>query len=162
LSGILHRSPSHHEGRAAAAGTLDVRILQIESRRHELVLEIEHRPVEIEEALAIDQELGASVLEDAIAVALLIDVHLVGEPRAAPTGDLDAPSALLDPPLGDERLYLLRGLVRDSDRRHGQLALRSPAMPFLRFQSSIAALMPSSASTEQCILTGGSESSCTI
>src|SRR5439155_4113623 len=31
-----------------------------------------------------------------------------------------------------------------------------------RFQSAIAALIPSSASTEQWILTGGSESSCTI
>jgi hypothetical protein len=40
------------------------------------------------------------------------------------------------------------------------LGSASPSRRF--FQSAIAALMPSSARTEQCIFTGGSERSCTI
>src|SRR5204863_8766399 len=119
----------------------------------------------IQEGLPVDDESSAVVLEHLVAVARAIDVHLVGEPRAAAADDLHAQTAVGHPLLGEQRMDLPRRLLGHADRRGHQPAFASglgcPPSRFF-FQSEIAALMPSSASTEQCILTGGSESSWTI
>src|SRR5262249_12346750 len=106
---------SDPERRSTAASPLDVGILEVEARRHELVLEIEDGAVQVEKALPVDHQLRSAVLEDLVALAGLIEIHLVGEPRAAAPDDLHAQAAVGDPLLGHQLLDLLRGLVGHSD-----------------------------------------------
>src|SRR5581483_5276238 len=60
---------SDHERGSAAAGPLDVRVVEVEARGHQLLPVVEDRAVEIEEALAVDEQLGPVVLEDPVALA---------------------------------------------------------------------------------------------
>src|SRR5688572_1516227 len=147
---------SHDERRAAPAGALHVRVLQIEARRHEPVFIIEHGAVQIEKALPVDDELGAAMLEDLVALAHLVQIHLVGEAGAAAPHHLHPEArvglALVRRELPDLGCGLIGHLDHD--------AFFTPSR--LRFQSASAALMPSSASTEQWIFTGGSDSSETM
>src|SRR3989442_1664902 len=114
MIGDWHRASDDERG-AAATGSLHVRVLQVEARGHQFVPVIEDRAVEVEEALAVDDQLGARVLEDLVAIARLVEVHLVGEPRATPTDDLHAQTAIRQALLHDEPLDLLRGRVRHPD-----------------------------------------------
>src|SRR5262249_57366478 len=117
------------------------------------------RPVEVEEALPVDDQPRTVALEDLVPVAALVDVHLVGETRAAAADDLHAEPTVGDALLGRQRLDLRRGQFGQIDHAlglaHAVFFSGAPAPRFF-FQSWIAALMPSSARTEQWILTGGS------
>src|SRR5262245_43381166 len=67
-SRAVMREWSDDARRAAAAGSLDVRILQVEPRRHQLFRVVEDGSVQVEEALPIDDQLRALVLEDLVTV----------------------------------------------------------------------------------------------
>src|SRR2546429_7448980 len=115
---------SDDERRAAAAGALHVRVAQIEARGHQLFLVVQLGTLQVEKALAIDDQPGAVVLEHLVALARLVDVHLVGEAGAPAAHHLDAQPAAGEPLLGDEGLDLARRLVGHRDHR-----VSSPARP---------------------------------
>ena len=80
---------------AAAAGTLDVGIAQVEACAHEIVGVVQLGPVQVEIALPVDDHAGTVALEEPVPVAPLVEVHLVGEARAASADDLDPQTALV-------------------------------------------------------------------
>src|SRR5262249_4655476 len=109
----LHGSNS--ERRAAAAAPLDVRVAEVEAGAHEVFAVIELGAVQVEVALPIDDDLGSLALEQTVAVALLVEIHLVGEAGAAAADDLDAKAALLVLVARDERADLRDGGVAQAD-----------------------------------------------
>src|SRR6185369_9007712 len=80
------------ERRAAAAAALDVGIAQIESRGHQLFGVVELGAVQIEEALAVNHQLGTVALENLVAGAFFVEIHPVLESGATAADDLDAQS----------------------------------------------------------------------
>src|SRR5262249_16431582 len=120
---------SEVDGLAAAAGTLDVRVLELEAVAHEPGDEIERRAVEVEQALLVDEDLhGAAVgrdeLEHAVARlgGLVGPLEGVGEAVAAAAAQPDtqperglALGLALRRQLGDLRQRRLGGVDLELD-----------------------------------------------
>ena len=79
--------------------------------------EVDHRALDVRQARAVDQQADALVLEDGVAVALLVERQRVLEARAAAAAHADPQSGGLgDGRLrGEELADLLRALVSESD-----------------------------------------------
>src|SRR5262249_44321813 len=106
---------SDPERRSTAASPLDVGILEVEARRHELALEIGDGAVQVEQALPHVHRLRCAVLEGLVALACLLELSLAGQTRSSAPHDLHAQADAGDPLLGHDLLYLLRGLVGHAD-----------------------------------------------
>src|SRR3954453_23741715 len=78
------------EGRAAAARGHDVRVVHLEARALERVHVVDARAVDVREALIVDEDAQAVVLEDRVALALVVEGEVVLEPRAAAAAHADA------------------------------------------------------------------------
>src|SRR6185369_11293038 len=92
---------SHPEGLAAAAAVLLARVLELEAFVQPLANEVEAGAVDVRQALRVDDDLDAVVLEDVVLRRELVGVfELVGQARAA--GRLhaqthaDAPASLAE------------------------------------------------------------------
>jgi hypothetical protein len=103
------------EGRAAATGRDDVRVVDLEAGALQRVDVVDRRAVDIGKALVVDQQPQAAVLEDHVAVALLVEGELILEARASAAAHADAQSgALLVEALRSEELAdLLGAAVRE-------------------------------------------------
>src|SRR5712692_2126187 len=172
---LKRRLGSNREGLAAAALAALLRVQELEALLLEGVDEVERGAVQVEQALGVDVDLRPGFLEDAVLGARLVaELDHVRQARAAASLDAQPDAALRTRlrALGHLLADLLRGLGGqvDGGLAHAYSALRSwgwatagscSAARFF-FQSAMAALMASSASTEQWIFTGGSDSSCAI
>ncbi len=100
-----------------AAGRDHVRVLDLEAGPLEPVHEVDHGSLHVRKARAIDEQANPLVLEDGVAVALLIERERVLEPRAAAASNPDPqPGGLDDRRLsGEEFVNLLGTLVGESD-----------------------------------------------
>src|SRR5258708_1786190 len=75
---------------AATAGRDHVRVLDLEAGALEAVDEVDRRARHVREALAIDEQADALVLEDRVLVALLVERQRVLETGAAAAANADA------------------------------------------------------------------------
>src|ERR687887_2481654 len=78
------------ERRAAAARRDDVRVVDLEAGALQRVDVVDRRAVDVGQALVVDEQTQAAVLEDRIAVALLVEGELILEARAAAAAHADA------------------------------------------------------------------------
>src|SRR6267143_1057127 len=161
------------EGAAAAAVPRRVGILKYKPLAHERLFVLKGGAVQIQETLGVDEEARAMLFENLVAVACLdVNAHGVREAGAAAALHADAQAANIRRHtfLFEQGADFLRGVLGQVNLRniwtcdfssHNQLSLqRNPAqceafsatgtsMPCFFFQSPMAALMASSASTEQ-------------
>src|SRR6185312_14451238 len=77
---LLVRNP---EGRAAAAGGDDVRVVDLEACSLQVVDVVDRRALHVRQARAVDEQADALVLEDLVPVALLVERERVLEAGAA-------------------------------------------------------------------------------
>src|SRR4029453_10079059 len=103
------------EGRAAATGRDDVRVVDLEAGALERVDVVDGRAVDVGKALVVDQQAQAAVLEDHVAVALLVEGELVLEARASAAAHSDAQTGarLVQPLRAEELADLLGAAVRE-------------------------------------------------
>src|SRR5262249_5316929 len=96
---------SGSEGTAAAAGRLGVRVVEHEPLADHVRVVVEHRAVEVEQALPVDEDLRApGTFEHLITQARLpLPCEGIAQPRAAPALDADAQPTLVDALLGHQR-----------------------------------------------------------
>src|SRR5215211_5499543 len=80
----------HAEGRAAAAGGDDVRVVDLEPGALERVDVVDRRAVDVGQALVVHEQAQPAVLEDHVAVTLLVEGELVLEARASAAAYSDA------------------------------------------------------------------------
>src|SRR3954452_11340626 len=78
------------EGRAAAARGHDVRVVHLEAGALERVHVVDARAVDVREALVVHEDPQAVVLEDRVAVALVVEGEVVLEAGAAAAAHADA------------------------------------------------------------------------
>src|SRR5205085_2963282 len=79
----------HAERGAAAAGRDHVRVLDLEAGALQAVDEVDRRAADVRQALAVDEERDALVLEQLVAVALLVEGPRVLEARAPAAAHAD-------------------------------------------------------------------------
>src|SRR3954471_10872347 len=89
------------EGRAAAARGHDVRVVHLEARALQRVDVVDARAVDVREALVVDEDPQAVVLEDRVAFALVVEGEVVLEAGAAA-------AAHADPEAGEGQVGVLR------------------------------------------------------
>src|SRR5215472_9973267 len=88
------KSPSHGKRATAPATARSLRILKYEAAAHQVFLIIERGLVQVQEALRVDENARAVFLDDLVAVARLrLELHRVGQPRAAAALHTDAQAA---------------------------------------------------------------------
>src|SRR3989442_4618525 len=106
----LKKSALRAKGTAAAARRLGVRVVEHEPLADHVRVVVEHRAVEIQQALLVDVDLRAvGPLEDFVAkTRLLLPRERVAQPRASAALHADAQSALVDALLGHQRAHLAR------------------------------------------------------
>src|SRR5262245_55729198 len=104
----LKKSALRAKGAAAAARRLGVRVVEHEPVADQVGVVVEHRAVEIQEALLVDIDLRAvGALEDLITQSrLLLPRERVAQPRASAALHADAQSSLVDALLGHQRANL--------------------------------------------------------
>src|SRR5436305_3867817 len=133
----------HAEGGAAPARRHDVRVVHLEARSHQALGVIDGGAVDVAQGHLVDDDPDAVVLEDAIALALLVERQLVLESGASTTAHGYAEARLGLLLAGEELPYLLRCDVGEIDHRHSILATRSTAI--------LEILMPTAAELKQRI-----------
>src|SRR3954466_13473645 len=89
------------EGRAAAARGHDVRVVHLEARALQRVDVVDARAVGVRGALVVDEDPQAVVLEDRVAVALVVEGEVILEAGAAAAAHADTQA-------GDRQVGLLR------------------------------------------------------
>src|SRR5256712_3042695 len=104
----LKKSALRAKGTAAAARRLGVRVVEHEPLADHVRVVVEHRAVEIQQALLVDVDLRAvGPLEDFVAkTRLLLPRERVAQPRAPAALHADAQSPLVDALLGHQRADL--------------------------------------------------------
>ena len=75
----------HREGTATAARALDVWIQEFEARIHKSLGIVQFGAAQVEKALTVYQDLDIVTLEDAVPITRCVNIHFVGQSRAAPT-----------------------------------------------------------------------------
>ena len=96
----------------AAAGRDHVRVVDLEAGALETVDEVDHRALDVGQARAVDQQADALVLEDGVAVALLVERECILEAGAAATAHPDPESGGVGrAALGGEELADLLGAL---------------------------------------------------
>src|SRR5208282_5551420 len=111
---------SSRERAATAAISGGVGILKDESLAHQRVLVLEGGTVQVQKTLRVDEDAGAKLLEDFVAVAGLgVEAHGVGEARAAATlyADAQASNFRRNAFLFEKLAYFLRGGFGEVDGR---------------------------------------------
>src|SRR5262249_12397019 len=110
------------------AGRLRVRVVEHEALADEVRVVVENRPVQIKQALLVDEELRPGrALEHFISQPRLpLPRKRVAEARAAAALDANAQSALVDALLGHQRPNLLRGDVADLNHAVGCSTFSAP------------------------------------
>src|SRR5713101_1028122 len=165
------------ERASTAATPRGLRVLEDKSPPHQVFVVVEGGVGQVDVAFGVHEQPRPVLLEHFVAAARLrIQAHRVGQPGAAAPLHADAQPtrigghAVLRHQLAD----FLRRLFRQMDHRPDLCPAAAPqscaaavcvageSTPFFFFQSPMAALMASSASTEQWIFTGGRLSSRTI
>src|SRR5215813_5763643 len=110
----LGEGGSRAERAAAAACLLRVRIVEHETPRQQRSVVVERRAVQEQQALAIDVDLRAVLLEDLIAnPRLLLPGERVAQARTAAALHAHTETALVDALFGHQRLDLLRSGLAD-------------------------------------------------
>src|SRR5665213_891589 len=109
----------HAEGRAAAAGSDDVGVRDLEARALEALLVVDHRATYERQALVVDEQLQPVALEHDVAVALLVERELILKARAAAPAHTYAQARHVHVGVlrGEELLDLLGTLVANGDHR---------------------------------------------
>src|SRR2546425_8667011 len=104
----LKKSALRAKGAAAAARRLGVRVVEHEPLADHVRVVVEHRAVEIQQALLVDVDLRAvGSFEDFVAKPrLLLPRERVAQPRASAALHADAQSAVVDAQLGHQRADL--------------------------------------------------------
>src|SRR3954464_12122056 len=107
------------EGAAAAARRLRVRVAEHKALRYQVRVVVEHRPVQEQQALLVDEDLGAvRPFEHFVAEPLLLlPRERIAQPRAAAALHADAQPALADALLGHQRPDLARGALADLNHK---------------------------------------------
>src|ERR1700759_229158 len=101
----------------AAAGRDHVRVVDLEAGALQTVDEVDHRALHVRQARIVDQQANALVLEDRVALSLLVERQGILEARAASTPHPNSESGRVgDGRLsGEEFADLLRSLVSQSN-----------------------------------------------
>src|SRR5439155_8189044 len=128
----LKKSALRAKGTAAAARRLCVRVVEHESLADHVRVVVEHGPVEIQQALLVDEELRAlGSFEDLVAEPwLFLPRERIAQSRAAAAFHADAQSAVVDALLGHQRADLARGRLRNLNHVTPWVAAASP--PWIR------------------------------
>src|SRR5262249_28252736 len=108
------------EGGAASARRLRVGVVEHEAFRDEVRVVVEHRSVEIQQALLVDEDLGAfRPLESFVPQTRLpLPRERVAQPRTPAALDANAQSAIVDALLGHQRADLACRAFADLNHAH--------------------------------------------
>src|SRR5262245_2795527 len=108
------------EGAAASARRLRVGVVEHEALRDEVRVVVEHCSVEIQQALLVDEDLGAfRPLEYFVPQTRLpLPRERVAQPRTPATLDANAQAAIVDALFGHQRADLARGAFADLNHAH--------------------------------------------
>src|SRR5580692_6950179 len=117
---------------AAAAATLDVRVVELETRPVLALDEVDLGRLEVLKAQGVDVELYAVRLELLVHFSdLVLEVEIVGKARAAPAYDAEAETLALQALSGGNVLDFRSGFFGDRDHLARQYKDRPPAAPGL-------------------------------
>src|SRR5215213_6366840 len=112
---MVERERSSSEGAATAAGRFGVRVVEHETLADEIRVVVEHRAVQKQKALLVDEKLRSlRPLEHFIAqTGLSLPGKRIAQPGTSAALDADAQSAVADALLGHQRANLARGNFAD-------------------------------------------------
>src|SRR4029450_12190868 len=148
----LKKSALRAKGAAAAARRLRVRVAEHETLADQIRVVVEHRAVEIQQALLVDVNLRAvRPFEYLVAeTRLLLPRERVAQPRAAAALDADAQPALVDALLGHQRTDPARRNLGNLNSHH----------PLAISHQPLAIFRPSAAAASRQLSRQPSASSC--
>src|ERR1041384_2614062 len=119
FAGLAIISALNRERSSAPAGALNVRVLEHEPRLHQLFFVVELGAVQIKQALHVNENLRAVLLENLVAGPRRVEIHFILQARAAAADDFEPqPFFLFLLVCREELLDLGGGVFRYADPNH--------------------------------------------